>query len=162
MYRIWDVENKVWVNQPDKNNSLDSFFIVTPDEQIFYVEQKSNKFNSKVYYNVYPTEEGAYFYHNDTQIYDVEENLVFEGDIVECDGHVYIVSYFDVIAGFALVDLTSNDAFPLRPNAHKVKIIGNVFEDQDIIADAEHFDDVQEITMTVDYYVREQEGEKDE
>lgn len=162
MYRIWDVENKVWVNQPDENNSLDSFFIVTPDEQIFYVEQKSNKFNSKVYYNVYPTEEEAYFYHQDTQIYDVNENLIFEGDIVECDGHVCIVSYFDVIAGFALVDLSTNDAFPFRPSVHKVKIIGNVCEDQDIIADAEHFDDVQEITMTVDYYVREQEGEEDE
>ena len=75
---------------------------------------------------------------------------------------VCIVSYFDVIAGFALVDLSTNDAFPFRPSVHKVKIIGNVCEDQDIIADAEHFDDVQEITMTVDYYVREQEGEEDE
>lgn len=162
MYRIWDVDNEMWLNQdPDDIN----FYLVSPDEQVVYCECQSKR---KKTYKILTVDQEKYVYHKSTDLEDDEGYLIFEGDIVGVNGHVCIVFYLDKVAGYVLADLKNYDVYPIRPEVHQMHIIGNVLQDQEYLEEiVPNFGKDEEVTMNLyaEYYPigdNKESGEKNE
>ena len=120
-YRVYDTEQKCWVND---------VYLSTNGE--LYKEIRS--FFGIV--KLVPLNSERYVYHNDINLYDKNEALIFEGDVVNAqvgeDKFVTgFVAYVNELAGYAILCDDTEEFYMLGSDVCEfIEIVGNVFDNK--------------------------------
>ena len=121
MYRVFDTKRHKWV----KENVY-----LTPDDKLLKIKQSAFGW-LKV-----PLElsEDRYIYHNDINLYDKNNILVYEGDIVRANTSeniekIGLVCYAPELSSYIILCEDSNEFFTLGNEVCEfIEVIGNVFD----------------------------------
>ena len=120
MYRIYNIEQKKWVE--------DNIFIA-PNDDLYTL--KKSLFNRK---RLIPISDEDYVIHKDIELYDKNENLVFEGDylkakVAEDRTVIGLVVYANELSSYIILCMGSGEFFTLGQEICEfIEIIGNVFD----------------------------------
>lgn len=120
MYRVFDTKNKKWIT---KN------VYMSPDGDLYIL--KNSIFSGA---KLEPLDEGVYVYHNDINLYDKEDKLVFEGDyirarVAEDKEEIGIVTYAHEMSSYIILCVNSDTFYTLGSNvSSEIEVIGNVFD----------------------------------
>ena len=122
MYRVYDNKEKKWVREGiylSPNNDLS-----TSKKALFGAEKLSL------------ASEHRYTYHRDIELYDKNNNLIFEGDICKIM-HLDVIgtiAYVSEHASYYLLDDKNLKFYPLsKDRCEQIEIIGNVFDNKDLL-----------------------------
>lgn len=120
MFRVFDKKNQKWIT---KN------VYMSPNGDLYIL--KKSIFNGT---KLELLEEGMYIYHNDINLYDKENKLVFEGDYLEAKVSkdktvIGIVCYAHELSSYVILCVDSDEFFALGTEVCEfIRIIGNVFD----------------------------------
>ena len=125
MYRVFDRKEKHWVKEGiylSPNNDLS-----TSKNAVFGNVKLSLSSDER------------YTWHRDIGLYDKDNVLIYEGDIVEANLDeekkiIALVSYSLEFASYVLLDFKEHKYYTLGMNKCKfIKVIGNVFDNSDLL-----------------------------
>lgn len=125
LYRVYDTEKKHWV----KDNVY-----LNPDGELFLIKRSVFGW-CKVPLSL---SQDRYVYHNDIELYDKNNELIFIGDYlkakVDKDKEVVgLVTYAHEISAYAILCVDSNEFFTLGSEVTEfIQVIGNVFDGYEV------------------------------
>ena len=131
MFRVYDNKLKEWCND---------MFCVSSDGDLYIVEH--SKFGKD---KIRLVSDDRYTYQNDIGTYDMNGNLIFEGDIISNHiepGLIGVVAYAPEHASYYVFDkknleyyrLTKSDPdLKIEGTLEKMEVIGNVFDNQELL-----------------------------
>ena len=120
MYRVYSKKDKKWVT--DK-------IYMSPNGDLYTL--KNSIFSGA---KLELLEEGMYVCHNDINLYDKEDKLVFEGDYIEAkisenETVIGMVAYAHELSSYVILCVNSDTFYTLGSKVTEyIKIIGNVFD----------------------------------
>lgn len=120
-YRIYDLETKQWIR--------DNIFL-SPDGELFLIK----KFLFGLIKILRPLSQERYIYHRDIELYDKNNELIFEGDYlkaqVDTDKEVIgMVVYIDQLSAYVILCEETKDYYTLGSERKEyIEKIGNVFD----------------------------------
>ena len=132
MYRVYDKKEKCWVK--------DDIYLA-PNNDLFML--KKTKLGTK---KLSLVSDKRYIVHKYIELSDMKNVLIYEGDIVEVqinkDSKInMLVTYSPDISSYIILDFNENKYYSLGINNRKfVKVIGNIFENRDLLP-AEAYED---------------------
>lgn len=134
MYRVYDNEKKHWVKE-------DIFLSPTEDVIMFFNSLFGRKKPSLV-----PS--SRYVYQRDIELLDKNDVLMYEGDIVQGDTtdihFIGIITYLSQLASYVVLDYHTGKYYSLGEKQRKlIKIIGNIFDNRDMLPSEYSGDNVQ-------------------
>ena len=124
MFRVYDVEEKKWIR---KNIYL------SPNEELFLIKKSWFGLVKR------PIElhQDKYIYHNDINLYDKDNVLVYEGDFIKAQVEedksvIGLVAYARELSSYVILCVDSDEFYTLGSNvSSEIKVIGNVFDGYD-------------------------------
>lgn len=120
MYRVYSKKDKKWI--ADK-------IYMSQDGDLYILK---NSIFSGV--KLEPLEEGMYVRHDDINLYDKENKLIFEGDYLEAEISedetvIGLVAYVSELSGYVILCVNSDTFYTLGSEvSERIKIVGNVFD----------------------------------
>ena len=120
MYRVYSKKDKKWI--ADK-------IYMSQDGDLYILK---NSIFSGV--KLEPLEEGMYVCHDDINLYDKENKLIFEGDYLEAEISedetvIGLVAYVSELSGYVILCVNSDTFYTLGSEvSERIKIVGNVFD----------------------------------
>lgn len=120
MFRVYDNIGRKWVDN--------SKILLSPQGQL--VEIKRKLFITKL------TWIGEkYSYQNSIGVFDKNEQMIFEGDIIEANNKIGIVVYSEQLLSYIAINKKDNKYYPLNDKfcEEKVQVIGNNFDNPDLL-----------------------------
>lgn len=123
MFRVFDKVKNCWVR--------DGVYL-SPNNDLFI--SKKTLFGTE---KLSLVSDYRYTYHKDIGLYDKNDKLVFEGDICKCKDGAFtgVVAYVREHAAYYLLDDEHMTYYPLDvEHMDMVEVIGNVFENQNLIS----------------------------
>lgn len=137
-YRVFDTEMNQWI----KNDVY-----LNPDGELFLIKQ------SLFGWTKIPLElsQERYVYHNDIELYDKNENLVYVGDYIKAQvaedrSVVGLVTYAHEMSSYIILCDETNEFFTLGSEVTElIEIIGNVFDGYEV--DIEVTEDLEEVEI---------------
>lgn len=125
-YRIYDKKNEEWVED------LQDFYLHYNGD--LYVSNKLPFGIEKL--SLVSTE--RYIYQVDIGLADVNDHLIFEGDICKINHFedvIGVITYISEHASYYLLDYKNSKYYPLtEEHCRQVEIIGNIFDNKDLIS----------------------------
>ena len=135
MFRVYDIKKERWIDN----------VYMTPDEELY--EIKKNIFGvSKFRYlsnamvddtDDMPTE--RYVVHRDIELYDMNDTLIYQGDIVRAnvaDDKVVngLVTYAHELASYIILCYDNDEYYVLGESVTtRVEVIGNILENKELL-----------------------------
>ena len=121
MYRVFDAEKKQWITKD---------VYLTPSGKLFKIKK------SLFGWIKIPLElsQDRYIYHEDIQLYDNKNNLIFIGDyirarVAEDKEEIGLVSYAHELSAYVILCVDSDTFYTLGSETTKyIPVIGNVFD----------------------------------
>lgn len=121
MFRVYDVEEKKWIR---KNIYL------SPNEELFLIKKPWFGLVKR------PIElsQDRYIYHNDINLYDKDNALVYEGDFIKAQVEedksvIGLVAYARELSSYVILCVDSDEFYTLGSNvSSEIKVVGNVFD----------------------------------
>lgn len=134
MYRVYDNEKKCWVKE--------DIFLSPIEDVIIFV---NNLFGRKKP-SLVPS--SRYVYQRDIELLDKDDVLMYEGDIVQGDTtdihFIGIITYLPQLASYVVLDYHTGKYYSLGEKQRKlIKIIGNIFDNRDMLPSEYSEDNVQ-------------------
>ena len=120
MFRVYNAEKKQWVK--------DDIYL-NPNGELFLIKQ--SLFG---WIKVPMVLDDKYVYHRDIDLYDKNQNLVFEGDyirarIAEDKEEIGLVSYAHELSAYVILCVDSDTFYTLGSETTEfIEVIGNVFD----------------------------------
>lgn len=138
-YRIYDIERNQWI----KDNVY-----LNPDGDLFLIKKSIFGRTKKPVL----LDSDRYVYHNDIELYDKENNLVYIGDYIRAQAKedrsvIGIVSYAHDLSAYVILCDDTNEFFTLGSNVCElIEIIGNVFDGYEVDIE-ETEEDLEEVEV---------------
>ena len=120
-YRVYDNEKKRWIKDNIYLNPNGDLFLIKP--ALFGMLKIPLTLDND-----------RYIYHNDINLYDKNEVLVYEGDYVrarvaEDKEEVGLVSYAFELSAYVILCVDSDTFYTLGSNvSSEIEVIGNIFD----------------------------------
>lgn len=127
-YRVYDTKQKRWV----KDN-----IYLSPNNELF--EIKKSMFGKTKKFNL--LSQDRYVYHNDIELYDKNNNLVYIGDYVKAQVEenkfvIGVVTYAHEMSAYIILCVDSNEYFTLGLEVcDLIEVVGNVFNGYEVVQD---------------------------
>lgn len=124
-YRVYDIERNQWI----KDNVY-----LNPDGDLFLIKKSIFGRTKKPIL----LEPDRYIYHNDIELYDKDNNLVYIGDYIKAQvkedrSVIGLVSYAHDLSAYVILCDDTNEFFTLGSNVCElIEIIGNVFDGYEV------------------------------
>ena len=122
MFRIFDNKDKKWIREGIYLAPNNDLFI---SKKTLFGTEKLSLVSSK-----------RYVYHQDIGLSDVNNHLIFEGDVCKIKhlNVIGVITYIPENAAYYLLDDKNLKYYPLNEERCKqIEIIGNVFENNDLL-----------------------------
>ena len=125
MYRIYNIKKKKWI----KNN-----IFLSPDPYDDLYALKKNRFGKE---KLVPISDNNYVVHKEIGLYDMDDNLIYEGDYVQAKVAenrtvIGLVTYAHELAAYIILCTGSEEYFTLGQEVCEfIQVIGNVFDGYD-------------------------------
>ena len=119
MFRIFDKIENEWMDNED--------VALTPDGDIVLIR---TGFFGKITLE-YSQEDSRYIVHKDVELFDKEDELIYEGDFCESDdGRVGLIYYSTERAAYVFLDVVNQEYLELSDAicSHWLTVVGNVFD----------------------------------
>lgn len=124
-YRIYDIERNQWI----KDNVY-----LNPDGDLFLIKKSIFGRTKKTVL----LDSDRYVWHQDIELYDKENNLVYIGDYIRAQvkedrSVIGLVSYAHDLSAYVILCDDTNEFFTLGSNVCElIEIIGNVFDGYEV------------------------------
>jgi hypothetical protein len=129
-YRVYDTEQKCWV----KDN-----IYFSPNDELFKI--KKSVFGRTKKFSL--LSQDRYVYHNDIELYDKNNNLIYIGDYIKAQVEedkfvIGLVTYAHEMSAYIILCADSNEYFTLGSEVCElIEIVGNVFDGYEVVQDGE-------------------------
>ena len=123
MHRIYDNKEKKWVREGIYLSPNNDLYILK--KSLFGIEK------------LHLISEHRYTYHRDIELNDMNNRLIFEGDIckIEHINVIGVITYIPEHASYYLLDEENLKYYPLSEECcRQIEVIGNVFDNKDLLS----------------------------
>lgn len=138
MFRVYDIERSQWI----KDNVY-----LNPDGDLFLIKKSMFGRTKKSIL----LESDRYIYHNDIELYDKNNNMVYIGDYIKAQVEenrfvIGLVTYAQDMSAYIILCDETNEFFTLGSEVTElIEIIGNVFDGYEVdIEESEESEEVEE------------------